>query len=276
MWRVPPATRARLTGDVALAVAGALLGALLGATLSAEPASTWTSVAGWFVGLGALAAVAGTFGVLMLLVLIARLPPLERTIGQHRLVGWHRRLAPWALGLVGVHVYLTTLGYALASRTQPLTQLWDLVTTAPWVLPAAAGLVLLVVAAVSSWRVARRRLPYQTWWTIHLLTYLAVAAAFAHQIDVGGPFVADTWARTVWIGLYLAVASAPSTPVAPAHEPCRVTTAAVGGRQQRGGDKHACPSDRSAMTLATVVPEAAAWPPVRRRGGAHCQPPPPP
>jgi ABC-type molybdate transport system permease subunit len=78
-WRVAPATRARLTGDVALA------------------------------------AVAGTFGV-----------------------------------LVGVHVRLTTLGYALASRRQPLTQQWDLVTTAPWVLPAAAGLVLLVVAGVGS------------------------------------------------------------------------------------------------------------------------------
>jgi hypothetical protein len=51
-------------------VALAAAGPLLGATLLAEPAGTWTTAAGWFVALGALAAVAGTFGVLVLLVLI--------------------------------------------------------------------------------------------------------------------------------------------------------------------------------------------------------------
>jgi ferredoxin-NADP reductase/DMSO/TMAO reductase YedYZ heme-binding membrane subunit len=199
--------RSRLTGDVALAGACLLLGALLAATLLAQPATAWASVAGWLVAGGAIAAVAGTYGVLVLLVLIARVPPLERSIGQERLVGWHRRLAPWALGLVGLHVYLTTLGYALGQRAQPVTELWQLVTTAPWVLPATAGLGLLVAAGVTSWRVARRRLRYQTWWAIHLVTYLGVATAFAHQINVGGPFLGASWARTVWIGLYVGVAA---------------------------------------------------------------------
>lgn len=194
----------RVPGDLLLAAAGIGLGVVLGATLLAQRGG-WSSVSGWLVGVGALTAVAGTYGVLLLLLLIARIPPLERRVGQVRLVGWHRRLAPWALGLVAMHVYLTTLGYALAERTDPATELAALVTTAPWVLPALTGFLMLVAAAVTSWRVARRRLRYQTWWTIHLLTYVGIALAFAHQVVIGGPFLSG-WARTLWVGLYLAAA----------------------------------------------------------------------
>lgn len=36
-------------------------------------------------------------------VLVARLPALERAVGQDRLVRWHRRLAPWPLFLIAAH-----------------------------------------------------------------------------------------------------------------------------------------------------------------------------
>ena len=30
---------------------------------------------------------------------------------------------------------------------------------------------------------------YETWWAVHLYTYLAVALSFAHQLWTGAPFI---------------------------------------------------------------------------------------
>ena len=70
-------------------------------------------------------------------------------------------------------------------------------------LPAFAGLVLMLVAGLTSWRVARRRMAYETWWVTHLYFYLAIALAYLHQITLGQPFATHTWARWAWIGLYV-------------------------------------------------------------------------
>lgn len=187
----------------ALAVVGVVGGAVVGLALQA----VWpvgTSAADLAYAVSVLAATVGTYGVLILLVLIARLPVLERAIGQDRLVIAHRRIAPWATGLVGLHVLLVVAAYAGFTGTGFWAQLWSQLTTTPWILPAAAGLVAMVAAAVTSWRRLRGRLRHETWWTIHLYTYLGVALAFAHQVTVGGPFLGG-WARALWVGLYVAV-----------------------------------------------------------------------
>ena len=56
-------------------------------------------------------------------------------------------------------------------------------TRASW--PRPSGFVLLIAAGVTSYRLARRRLAYETWWSVHLYTYLAlflvVLAPGAHR-----------------------------------------------------------------------------------------------
>ena len=37
-------------------------------------------------------------------------------------------------------------------------------------------------AGITSWRVARRRMKYETWWVTHLYFYLAIALAYLHQV----------------------------------------------------------------------------------------------
>lgn len=39
-------------------------------------------------------------------ILIARIPWVERGVGHDRLMTWHRKLGPWSLYLIGVHVFL--------------------------------------------------------------------------------------------------------------------------------------------------------------------------
>lgn len=190
----------------ALAVAGLLGGVVTGLALQEIwPIGSHLADIAWAVSV--LAAVVGTYGVLLLLLLIARLPVLERAIGQDRLVIAHKRIAPWATGLVALHVVLVVVGYAGFADTGVIAEFWSLLTTTPWILPATVGLVLMVVAAGTSWRRVRGRLRHETWWTVHLYTYLAIALAFAHQITSGGPFLSG-WARALWVALYVAVLGA--------------------------------------------------------------------
>ena len=54
-----------------------------------------------------------------------------------------------------------------------------MVMTFPGMLMAAAGFGLLLLAGLTSYRYVRRRMRYETWWAVHLYTYLAVALSFA-------------------------------------------------------------------------------------------------
>jgi predicted ferric reductase len=155
---------------------------------------------------GRLAGFTGTYLILVMILLIARLPWLERAVGQDRLVAWHRRLGPWALWLITAHVVLITLGYAAMSHTGFLRQLWVFITTYPDLLAAVVGFGLLIMAGVTSIRIARRHLHYETWWVVHLYFYLALALAFAHQVVTGVAFLGHPLARTFWIVVWAATA----------------------------------------------------------------------
>ena len=61
---------------------------------------------------------------------------------------------------------------------------------------------------ISSLVIVRRRLRYETWYFVHLYTYLAIALAFSHQIATGREFVGDPAARLYWQGLYVATLAA--------------------------------------------------------------------
>jgi predicted ferric reductase len=182
------------------------LGITLALVVAAESRGTLAAPGGLLLAGGRLAGFTGTYLILVMIVLIARLPWLERAVGQDRLVGWHRRLGPWALCLIGAHVVLVTLGYARVAHTGFLHQLWLFITTYPDLLAAVVGFALLVMAGVTSIRIARRHLQYETWWVVHLYFYLALALAFAHQVVTGVAFLGHPLARAFWIVVWAATA----------------------------------------------------------------------
>jgi predicted ferric reductase len=100
--------------------------------------------------------------MLIMVVLVARLPWLERAAGQDQLVRWHRRVSPWALGLIAAHVALITLGYAQAAQSGTLREVWVLVTSYPDMLAAFVGFGLLALAGITSVRLVKRRMRYET------------------------------------------------------------------------------------------------------------------
>jgi predicted ferric reductase len=192
--------------DACAAVAGLGFGAVLAAVILGESRGSLAAPGGLFSAAGRLAGFAGTYLMLIMVVLVARLPWLERSCGQDQLVRWHRKLASWAIALITAHVVLIVLGYAQASSTGALRELWVLVTSYRDMLAATVGFGLLIMAGISSYRHVRRRLRYETWWVVHLYLYLGLAMAFAHQIFTGVSFIGHPLVRALWIVVWAATA----------------------------------------------------------------------
>jgi predicted ferric reductase len=192
--------------DVCAALAGLGFGLTLGLVVTGETRGSLAAPGGLLIAGGRLAGFTGAYLMLVMVVLIARIPWLERAVGQDRLVRWHRRIGPWPIWLITCHVVLITLGYAQLAKVGALRQLWVFLTSYPDLLAAAVGFGLLIMAGVTSIKIARRHLKYETWWIVHLYTYLALALAFAHQIVTGGSFIGHPLTREIWIAVWASMA----------------------------------------------------------------------
>ncbi len=192
---------------VVVNVLGALAGLGLGVTLalgiSAESSGSLQAPGGVATAAGRLAGLAAAYAMVVVVVLVARFGPLERAIGQDRLVHWHRRLGPWPLYLLVLHGSLITVGYARAAKDGVLHQFGQLLLTYSGVLAATVGGVLLIAAGVTSYRLARRRMAYETWWSVHLYTYLALFLSFSHQVDTGASLAGHPTTRAWWTALWV-------------------------------------------------------------------------
>ena len=193
-----------------LDLAAILTGTGLGLTLSLLAATlTKEDVTGTFqiiTTISRVAALAGAYLALLGLLLVARITWIERAVGHDRLVSWHRKSAPYSLFLILIHVLLVAVGYAANDKVQVAVELWRLVTTYPWMLPAFVGFLAFMAAGISSYKRVRSEIKYETWWTIHLYTYIAIAFSFMHQVLTGVMFIGHPLNRAYWTGLYIFVA----------------------------------------------------------------------
>jgi ferredoxin-NADP reductase/DMSO/TMAO reductase YedYZ heme-binding membrane subunit len=201
--RVRPPRPRPVVVDWLAAAAGLGLGITIALAVTAESAGSLRAPGGAATALGRLSGLLAAYAMVVVVLLVARVPSLERAVGQDRLVRWHRRLGPWPLYLLLAHVVLITAGYAAQARTGLLSQLWQLIATYPGVLAATVATALLFAAGISSYRLARRRMAYETWWSVHLYTYLALFLSFSHQVDTGASFVGHPVARAWWTALWV-------------------------------------------------------------------------
>jgi predicted ferric reductase len=124
-------------------------------------------------------------------------------VGSDRLSLWHRLNGGYTTTLLVAHAVLTIVGYAGTDRTSVLHETNVVIRSYPDMVAATVGLLLLVGAGVTSARIARRRLRYETWYFIHLYVYLAIALSFAHELATGNDFITHPLNRTVWVALYV-------------------------------------------------------------------------
>jgi len=193
-------------GPAALLVAGTGLILVVISAISAESGSQLAIPGGVAVFVGSITGLVGTYLALLMVLLVSRIPAVEKILGQDGLVRWHRRLAPWPLSLIGLHAVFITVGYAEAAKTGIWHELGTLLTRYPDMVAATVGLGLMAMAGITSIRAIRSRLRRETWWVIHLYLYLAIALSFAHVLALGPSFVGHPVARVLWVLAWLATA----------------------------------------------------------------------
>lgn len=164
------------------------------ADLGAGPASALTS-------LGRLTGLIASQLLLVQVLLMARVPVVERAWGQDELARVHRLVGFGSFSLVLAHIALIGLGYAGADGRGygglP-GELWDMVWNVPGMLLATAGTSCLVLVVVTSIRAARRRLRYESWHLLHLYAYVGVGLALPHQLWTGADFLDNRLATVYW------------------------------------------------------------------------------
>lgn len=133
---------------------------------------------------------------------MARIPWVERAYGQDRLTRWHRWIGFTSFWLMLAHVVLVCLGYAGATGSHPVAECWTLVTTAPGMVLATGGTVLICLVSVTSIRAARRRTRYESWHLLHLYAYIGVGIALPHQLWTGRDFLSSPAATVAWWTLW--------------------------------------------------------------------------
>jgi predicted ferric reductase len=189
-----------------LVVAVAGLSLVVGLTLADQPWSQLGAPGGVATFLGSLTGMVGAYLALVMLVLVSRIGPFERSVGQDQILRWHQRLAIWPLSLLTVHAVAITIGYAQATRTGFIGEVGQLLSGYAGVLAATVALALMLAAGICSIRAIRTRLARETWWVLHLYMYIALALSIAHVIALGPSFVNHPLTKAVWVVIWLTTA----------------------------------------------------------------------
>lgn len=201
------ARRARVARRDGLSVIGWTLPALAVALFLADGgAATFGTFAGCLTGLGVVAGLVATAAMIEQLLLAARIPLVDRTIGHDGALALHAELGRVTVYGLLAHGALIVAGYALDDRVNLVAEfagLWA--STGDFVLAIAAfaGLALVGVTSVAA---VRRRWPYEAWYAIHLLSYAAIAASFPHQFSMSAMLAEGTIGRPVWLALWATTA----------------------------------------------------------------------
>jgi len=189
----------------------------------------WHTLGTPLIGIGRLTALLAGYLALVEVLLLARLPFLERTVGFDRLTVWHRRNGFLVIALVLGHVVFTVWGYAIQDRNSFLTEYWNWLTlpqpgsatiaggmggsiagphalapTSPYpgMVTATVGTALLLAVVATSVVAVRRKLPYEWWHAIHFTVYAAIALSWFHMIPTGNELVIDRVDADYWRGLF--------------------------------------------------------------------------
>lgn len=193
-----------------------LVRAVLAAGLAVVLLMWWTSASPGFAAtpaaltttIGELSGMLGGYLVCAQVLLIARIPWFEASVGMDRLVLWHRILGTSVILLVATHVGFMILGGMMLDHSTPWAEVVTIVTNYPDMLAALIGTVVFFAVGLSSARLLRNRLSYEAWYWLHVTIYVAIFLTFLHQISAGVHFVANPINRMLWILLYLGTAAA--------------------------------------------------------------------
>lgn len=200
-------SEARKLRSDALVVTGAVVAASSVALFLADHgAHYFTTVGGAVTGLGIITGLLATVAMCAMLVLGARVPLIDRTIGQDRALGLHAKLGKGMVYGLLAHGVLLIIGYAITAAVNPIAMFAELWTSSFDFVLACLAFVGFGIVGISSLLAVRKKYPYEAWYAIHLTSYVAIAASVPHQFSMSGMLADGTLGRAFWIALWLGTA----------------------------------------------------------------------
>jgi len=153
-----------------------------------------------FISIARITGLLSVFFVLLQLILIGRVKWVERLYGFDRLSNAHRITAFLSLFFIFAHAFFVIVGYA-GGNVGFFTQVATFIKYFE-LLPAIIAVFLFTFVFVSSLVIVFKRLKYETWYLVHLASYIAIIIAFEHQMELGGDFLGNIYFQAYWIILY--------------------------------------------------------------------------
>jgi predicted ferric reductase len=155
------------------------------------------------IAFGRLTGLFAQYLLLVQLVLVGRIRAFERSFGFMGMNWLHRKVGKWLLVFILLHPILITYGYSRQHELGLVAQFLMFISLWEHVILAVLGLSLFVIAATVSYSWIRDHLKYETWYSVHLLMYVAIGLVFWHQTETAD--VSGGSAFTYWYVLNFSV-----------------------------------------------------------------------
>ncbi len=158
-----------------------------------------------FTSIGRITGLLSAYLALVQVVLLSRIPALERTVGFDRLTRWHRWNGHVCIDLVIAHVVFIVWGYALLDKITVGHEISTMLGGGvyPGMITATIGTAMLLAVVATSLVIVRRRLSYEWWYAVHLLAYAGIALSWFHEIPTGNELVLRSLADDYWRALFV-------------------------------------------------------------------------
>ncbi len=153
-----------------------------------------------------LTSLVGTDLLLIAMLLIARVPWIDKFYGHDKATIAHKKLGKPILYLVVAHFLASLIEFAIVNGENILATAWWFITDVQDMLLATIGLALMILVVVTSLTFARKKMSYEAWFIVHLLSYASVLAAVPHVFSSGSDIAGKPVQTIFWVSLYLFVA----------------------------------------------------------------------
>jgi len=152
---------------------------------------------------GRVAGIVAAVLVMNQVLLISRVPWIERVLGHDRAAATHTRMGKVAFILMLVHASVILAmtahydGRSFGDTVVAMRSLGWFMTT------AQIALALFAIVVATSLLIVRRHWRYETWHAVHVIVYIAIALVVPHQFIEGSTFRGKGLAWYFWLLLYV-------------------------------------------------------------------------
>ncbi|WP_296631139.1 ferric reductase-like transmembrane domain-containing protein [Rhodoluna sp.] len=153
-----------------------------------------------------LTALVGTDLLMIHMLLVARVPWIDKFYGHDKATLAHKKLGKPVLYFIVAHFLASLIQFSITNSQNVIATLVWLITDVQDMLTAVAALTLMILVVVTSLNFARRKMSYEAWFIVHLMSYAAVLLAVPHIFSTGSDIAGKPASTIFWVTLYLFVA----------------------------------------------------------------------